>query len=112
MIAATVTTAASADSLFNLIEAATPDQLSEFNTGRVAEVHMQWASGNSHLVYKSGTVVTATDSGFEFADPSLAGNAAKGLMVIRGAAGMNVLSLKDIFLGGGVSTIRVTAYTI
>lgn len=110
MIAATVTTAASAVSLFDLIETATPDQLSQLSSGRIAEVHIQWASGTFHLVYKDGTVNAATDSGFEFADPVT--NPAKGLMVIRGASGMNVLSLKDIYLGAGVGTARVAAYTV
>jgi hypothetical protein len=110
MIAATVTTAASADSIFNLIEAVTSDQLSEFSTGRVSEVHIQWLSGTFHHVYKPGTVVVATDSGFEFADPTTAPN--KGIMVIRGSTGMNVISLKDIYLGGGVGTARISAYVV
>lgn len=111
MIAATVTTAAAASSLFDLIRAATPDQLvGDIFTGRVAEVHIQWLSGTFHHVFKPGAVNTATDSGFEFADPTTAPN--KGIQVFRGAAGVNVLSLKDIYLGGGVGTARVSAYTI
>jgi hypothetical protein len=110
MICATVTTAAGADSLFNLIAAATAGQLDERDTGRVAEVHIQWLSGTFHHVYKAGAVVVATDSGFEFTDPAVAPH--QGIQVLRGAAGMNVISLKDIYLGGGVGSARITAYVI
>jgi len=113
MIAATLTVTTTATSVFDLIEAATPDQLNiSYDTGRVAEVHIQWLSGSVHHVYKPGASITVgTDSGFEFADPATAPH--KGLLVLRGAAGQNVIGLKDIFLYTATAgSVRVTAYRI
>lgn len=111
MIAATLTVPTSAASILSLIEAATAEQLGPLFSGRVAEVHIQWLSGSVHHVYKPGTVVVATDSGFEFADPATEPH--KGLLVLRGAAGMNVISLAHIYLVSVVAgSVRVTAYVI
>lgn len=109
MIAATVAVLAAGTSLFDLIQTATPGQLNT-HSGCIAEVSIQWGGGTFHLVYKDGTVNTATDSGFLFSDPATAANA--GVMVIRGATGMNVLSLKNIYLSGAGGTARIAAYSI
>lgn len=110
MIAATVAPATTGTSAFDLINVATPDQLGALFTGRVAEVHIQWLAGTSHLVYKSGTVNLATDSGFMFENVD-----GKREYVLR-ATSHNQISLKDIYLagaaGGGADTVRVSAYTI
>lgn len=116
MIAATLTVTTTATSLFDLIQTATPNQLpqADRHSGRVAEVHIQWQANDSFLVYKPGSVNTATDSGFAFSDPSVAGSQAKGLMVLRTGTGMNNLNLKDIYLAtaAGTATVKVTAYSI
>jgi hypothetical protein len=108
MIAATVTLATTGTDLYSLVETAT-GQLGTLFTGRVAEVHIQWASGVAfHLVYKSGIVNLATDSGFLFAD-----NDGRREYVLR-ATSHNQISLKDIYLAGaaGAETARISAYTI
>jgi hypothetical protein len=109
MIAATVTLATTGSDLYTLIETATPNQLGTLFTGRVAEVHIQWGSGVAfHLVFKSGTVNLATDSGFLFADAD-----GRREYVLR-ATSHNQISLKDIYLAGaaGAETARISAYTI
>ena len=110
MIAATVTLTTSGQDLYTLIEAATPGQLGTLFTGRVAEVHIQWVTGATvfHLVFKSGTVNLATDSGFQF--ENLDG---KREYVLR-ATSHNQISLKDIYLAGaaGAETAKISAYTI
>ena len=107
MIAATVTlTLNTGISLKTLIDTATPGQLKPGFNGRVAEVQIQWATGTFHLVYKSGAVVLATDSGFAFSTTDR-------LLTLR-APTWNQLGLDDIYLAGaaGGETGRVTAYTI
>jgi hypothetical protein len=124
MIAATVTLSMTSTSLYDLINTATPGQLNNFVTGRVAEVHIQWVSGTFHLVYKSGTtdagapggptINVATDSGRIFSDPAT-GTPVTGQLAIEGATGVNVISLKDIYLvvpNAGAGSARVLAYTI
>lgn len=110
MIAATVAPATTGTSAFDLINTATPDQLGALFTGRVAEVHIQWLAGVSHLVYKSGAVVLTTDSGYMFDNVD-----GKREYVLR-ATSHNQISLKDIYLagatGGGADTVRISAYTI
>lgn len=116
MIAATLTVTTTATSIFDLIQTATPGQLpaADKTTGRVTEIHIQWQANDSFLVWKPGSVNTATDSGFAFSDPSVAGSQAKGLMVIRSGVGANVLNLKDVYLvtAAGTATVKVTAYSI
>jgi hypothetical protein len=107
MITATVTMVLNTGvSLRSLIETATPGQVPAPFNGRIAEVQIQWATGTFHLVFKSGTVVLATDSGFQFSTTDR-------LLSLRSPT-WNQLSLDDIFLAGaaGGETGRITAYTI
>lgn len=111
MITATVTLATTGTSVYDLIVAATPSQLGANTsfTGRVAEVHIQWASGTAfHLVYHDGSVNLATESGFQFADTD-----GRREYTVRAAA-HNQISLKEIYLAGaaGAETARVSAFVI
>lgn len=113
MIAATVTLTTSGQSLRTLIDAATPAQLTPNFNSRVCEVQIQALTGTFHLVYKPGTVVVATDSGFLFQDMTVDTTGAHNRMVLRAPA-HNQLSLGDINLAGvaGGETARITAFSV
>lgn len=89
---ATVTMSTTGESLWDLIQ----DAVGTFPpiTGdRVADVQIQHRSGTFHLVYKSGSVNVATDSGYQFVT-------GRHLNFLSPVA--NELSLKEIYLAGTV----------
>lgn len=115
MIAATVTLTTSGVSLRTLIDAATPGQLNtiSFYNNRVCEVQLEAETGTFHIVYKPGTVVLATDSGFEGNDTTIDTTGASNRIVFR-CPTSNQLSLADIYVAGvaGGELVRVVAYTL
>jgi len=113
MIAATVTLATTGTSLFDLLNAAVAGTGKFSGTDRVCEVQIQAKTGTFHLVYKSGAVVLATDSGFLFQSLAVDTTGTNSRFKF-GPFNQNILSLMDIYLAGaaGGETAGIVAYSI
>lgn len=105
MIAATVSVPGSAASLRTLVNIATPGQIPDTFSGRVAEVHLQWAGAAGQTVnitWKTG-VTAVEENGHRLQED-------RRELILRSPY-TNQLSIDDIYVNG-TGSIRVLAYSV
>lgn len=105
MIAATVSVPASALSLRTLINTATPEQILNTFSGRIAEINLQWAGSAGqtiNITWRTGST-DFTENGHRLQED-------RRLLTLRSPTD-NQLNIDEIFVNGSGS-MRILAYSI